>query len=99
MEEAFIANGLNILEGEGSSNTHYVVDNKIVPRPHNPALLENNVIKNVPMNSSLLIEDTLYENKEDTEIELSFNHPGRYQITLIKWPYLNKEFVYENPPQ
>ena len=34
----------------------------------------------------------------DTVAELSFEHVGKFQVTVEAWPYLNKEFTVENPP-
>jgi hypothetical protein len=74
----------------------YVLNGEVVNRPENPTTISGFVLSNVPVPSTIKINSVSYEASE-SEIELSFNLPGTYAVTVSTWPYLDKEFQVENP--
>lgn len=92
------ANTINQSFIEGSSNhkLDYVIDGCITPRPESPSYLDGMSIKNLPNPCVILIEGESYDCNE-TEVELSFSQPGIYKVLVLAWPFLDKEFIVENP--
>lgn len=84
------------VDGEWLGQDVYVVNGGVQPRPANPATLVGQVLENVPVPATIKINDTSYEANE-SRVELAFSQPGTYRVTVIAWPYLNKEFQVENP--
>lgn len=84
------------VEGEGSLTEDYVLGGEITPRPQMQASLSQHVITGLPTPCQLHIGNQSYECSDDT-VELFFDQPGTYQIRIEAWPYLDKEFVIENP--
>jgi hypothetical protein len=68
----------------------YVKDGEVVPRPENPAVLDGMFIRNIPENSTLLIEGVQYPASGDVELE--FTLPGNFIIKLKSFPEKRKEF-------
>lgn len=81
--------------GEGKAESDYVLDRVITPRPTQPTTLTGNFLENLPVPCKIIINGTEYDCNESTAT-LEFNQPGTYNIIVRAWPYIDKEFVYEN---
>lgn len=87
-----------MIEGRGIPSVNYVKDGKLAVRPFMQAERELNVLKNLPVPCQIVINGAVYDCDEPT-VELEFDQPGVYNITVRAWPYIDKEFVYENTAQ
>ena len=87
-----------MIEGRGIPAVNYVKDGKLATRPLMQVERELNVLKNLPVPCQIIINDAVYDCNEPT-VELEFDQPGTYSITVRAWPYIDKEFVYENTAQ
>lgn len=75
----------------------YVLDGVVTGRPENPTTIAGFVLSNVPVPSTIKINDASYEADEST-VELAFSQPGTYTVKVSSpWPILDKEFQVENP--
>jgi len=84
------------VEGAWFNKPFYVVDDEVLPQPENPTVLVNQTLTNVPVPATVIINGISYETNE-AQVELGFTQPGTYTVKVIAWPYLDKEFVIENP--
>ena len=84
------------VEGAWWGKPVYVVDGEVVSRPENPAVVSDQKLENVPVPATVIVNGTSYETNEST-VELGFNQPGTYTVKVVAWPYLDKEFIIENP--
>jgi len=98
IEPSAAAIGLPYIEGDYGA-LHYVVNGQVLPRPDCPAVLDGSALANVPAGSVIIINGQGYDCPEGGTVELEFDQPGQYTIRVTGWPYLDKEFTYENPPQ
>lgn len=85
------------VEGASNPDLHYVRDGAIVDRPESPAILSQHTLSALPVPCTITVGKATYS-CIDTVAELSFEHVGKFQVTIEAWPYLNKEFIVENPP-
>ncbi|UYY88123.1 hypothetical protein [Alcaligenes sp. SMD-FA] len=67
-------------------------------RPVCPIVAEGLVLRGVRPGSMITIEGQQYECVEGGDVELSFQYPGTYEITVTRWPYLDGRYTIENPP-
>ncbi len=67
-------------------------------RPAYPAAMEGLTLRGVRPGSTITIEGQRYECTEGGSVELSFQFPGTYEVTVTRWPYLNGRYTVENPP-
>lgn len=67
-------------------------------RPACPVVAEGLVLRGVRPGSVITLEQQQYECTEGGDVELSFQYPGTYEITVTRWPYLDGRYVVENPP-
>lgn len=86
------------VEGDWLNKDVYVKDGRVTPRPANPAKLDGLTLTDLPSPGTLHIDGAAYP-YEDSTVELEFDHPGTYKVRVESWPYLDKEFTVENPPQ
>jgi len=63
-----------------------------------PASIDGLVLRGVRPGSTITIEGQQYECPEGGDVELSFQYPGTYEITVTRWPYLDGRYTIENPP-
>jgi len=77
------ANGSFYLAGEGHWDTHYVdlATLTIQPRNANPTTISGTTLSNVPVPSTIIVDNVRYEADEAT-VELSFTHAGTYEVTV-----------------
>ncbi|MGE8150900.1 hypothetical protein ACQKP5_06565 [Pseudomonas vancouverensis] len=76
----------------------YVNNGEVVPRPRMSDIkLMGRVLYGVPAGASLSVEGQEYL-ADGSDIELAFDLPGAYRITVALWPYLDEEVVYEAQP-
>ncbi|MDK7586206.1 hypothetical protein QP575_10265 [Alcaligenes faecalis subsp. phenolicus] len=68
------------------------------PRRACPVFVEGLTLRDVRPGSVIMIEGRQYECSEGGDVELSFQHPGVYEITVSRWPYLDGSYTVENPP-
>lgn len=67
-------------------------------RPACPVITEGLLLRGVRPGSVITIEGQQHECAEGGDVELSFQYPGTYEITVTRWPYLDGRYVVENPP-
>lgn len=82
--------------GEWFGKPYYVLNGVATAKPVNPTTVSGDTLLNVPIPAKVLINNAPYDTNEAT-VELSFTHPGTYNVKVIAWPYLDKEFLIENP--
>ena len=63
-----------------------------------PVYVEGLTLRGVRPGSVIAIEGKHYQCPEGDDVELSFQYPGIYYITVSRWPYLDGRFTIENPP-
>ncbi|WP_341667334.1 hypothetical protein [Alcaligenes sp. SDU_A2] len=63
-----------------------------------PALVDGLTLRGVRPGSTITIDGQQYECAEGGDVELSFQYPGTYEITVTRWPYLDGRYTVENPP-
>lgn len=63
-----------------------------------PVTVDGLVLHGVRPGSTITIEGQQYECAEGGDVELSFQYPGTYEITVTRWPYLDGRYTIENPP-
>jgi hypothetical protein len=83
------------VEGDWNTKLFYVLDGMAVPRPENPTTISNEALENVPVPATVIINGVSYETNE-SRVELGFSQPGTYDVKVVAWPYLDKEFSVEN---
>lgn len=81
-----------------SLEENYVSAGEVIARPDCPATLEGSQLTGLPVPSVITINGVAYP-CEDDSAELEFDQPGSYQVVVSAWPYRDKEFTIENPPQ
>lgn len=79
-----------------SPEEHYVSDGELLLRPAGLAKLEGRVLSGVQTGAVVVIEGEEYI-ADGTDIELHFSAPGSYRVAVSSWPYLDQEFIVENP--
>lgn len=67
-------------------------------RPACPVEVDGLVLRGVRPGSTIMIEGQQYECAEGGDVELSFQYPGSYEVTVTRWPYLEGRVTIENPP-
>lgn len=83
------------IEGNYHWDTHYVFNGDAVKRPECPVILQGKTIVNVPVPAKITINGVDYDTNE-AEVELDFNFSGIYNVKVLAFPYLDKEFQIEN---
>lgn len=92
-DEIFMAAGAHV-----SDVTHYVVDGEVSLRPSMSSMkLIGKTLCGVPVGATLGIEGREYV-ADGSDVELEFDLPGIYPISVTLWPYLDAEIVYESQP-
>ena len=97
------------IEGSWSGRTHYLANGVLAQRPENPVELDGLTLRRMPVPCTINIRDADRDGNipgrdkvypcDVPEAELGFEHPGRYRVRVECWPYLDKEFIVENPPR
>ena len=64
-----------------------------------PAVIEGLVLRDVLPGSLVQIEGEQYECAQGGDVELAFQFPGTYEVTVSRWPYLDGRYTVENPSQ
>lgn len=77
---------------------HYVDGGTWQPRPQCAAQLEGSRLVDLPAPCKIRINDAAYD-CPDATADLEFDQPGTYRVVVSAWPYMDKEFTVENPPQ
>jgi len=90
-----LSEGCGLIEGTADPATEYILNKKVTARPDMQAVLEGLVVKNLPVPCALFIDGNKYDCTED-HAELEFDAPRTYKVTVIAFPYLDKEFEIEN---
>ena len=63
-----------------------------------PVVVDGLTRRGVRPGSMITIEGQQYECAEGGDVELSFQFPGTYEVTVTRWPYLNGRYTVDNPP-
>lgn len=79
-------------------STWWYSDAKVNKRLPCTAMLDGMMLRDVQPGSLVMIEGEQYECPEGGDIELSFQFPGTYEVTVSCWPYLDGSYIVENPP-
>jgi hypothetical protein len=78
------------------SEACYVVNNEVVRRPIMGTTVERSILKGVLAGSTITIEGREYVG-DGTDIELEFSLAGEHTVKVSLWPYVDQEFIIENP--
>jgi hypothetical protein len=84
------------IDGEWDCQVYYVTNNQATLRPENPTTVSGQILENVPVPATVIVNGTSYETSE-SRVELGFSQPGTYAVKVVAWPHLDKEFSVENP--
>lgn len=77
---------------EGNPETQYVSGGQLVNRPLQQTTLTNQTLNNLPVPSTVTINDVDYP-CNDTVCELAFSYPGTYLVRVTAFPHLDYETV------
>lgn len=64
-----------------------------------PVQTQGLILSGVLPGSTITIEGQRYECADGGDVELSFQFPGAFEITVSCWPYLDGSYIVENPSQ
>lgn len=89
--------GLKML-GEGTIDTHWVSNGEVLEKTPCPAILDGLFLRDVPVPAIITIDGVRYETSEPV-VELTFNLPGIYTVTIESIPHLPISFMvtHEDP--
>lgn len=94
-----------VLEGQGQSHTHYVVNTEIVERPLMGATINKNsisadnidaaIVSNIPNGTQYKVRGYAMASGEinDGVFSLTTDTPGVYEINLFNFPYQDAVFL------
>lgn len=82
-----------VIEGTADAVTQKIdVDTRtVVSRLVNPAKLVGAELQDVPVGSTVIINNTSYP-VTDSTVTLDFTYPGTYKILVTGWPYQDAKF-------
>ena len=93
-----------IQEGRELLTASFVFDGAIKTRPTQQTTLSNTpahangidaiVLQHLPIPCTVAVASTVYE-VDDGTLEISFDTPGEYPITITSFPHLDKTFTVE----
>lgn len=75
-----------VLIGIADSNTNYINNNKVMTREPLPYKVIGNMLE-VPIGTSVTIDNNLYGNTESGEIEFDIPKEDTYEVRLSLFPY------------
>lgn len=81
---------------EGDDVTHYVLAGEAVQREVQLVTLVGMKLRGVRMGASVIIEGESYNVTDTNDIELEFSYPGKYEVKVIDWPYIDWSVEVEN---
>lgn len=84
------------VDGLWFAETHYIPNGEVTLRPENPAILAGLELSDLHVPCEIKINNQSYLCTESTAT-LAFTHPSAYKVTVIAWPYLDKEFSIDYP--
>ena len=84
-----------MMEGIADRDLHYIKNGQITDRPIQQTKLNGLTLTGLPAPCTIFINGTPYECDSDT-IELEFDQPTTYTITVESWPYQDWSTTYEN---
>ena len=90
--------GVGILNVASSPENDYVLDGEVTPRPKMLLEIDGLTILGVHPNSEIIIENETYPCPDGGDVSLNFLHPGKYNVMVRCFPYLNKEFEIDYQP-
>lgn len=85
------------VEGE-YDDTWWLRSGNPVKRQPCPAVADGLFLRGVPAGSTIIIEGESYACDAGGDISLTFEYPGTYNVRVIRWPYLDGEYIIENSP-
>lgn len=88
--------GLRCMPGRASLSLDYVADGEVVRRLKMNPFIDGGSISDLPAACSVQVNDVMYE-CSDGIVELEFEQPGKYRVTVRAFPFLDLELEYENP--
>ena len=93
----FDVEGVGLILGEYSPNTHYIDVSKTIPSPtmksENPATIAGQTISNIHNPSVVDCGDLGSFEVIDGVFDFEIDIPGEYEITVKSVPYFDKTFV------
>lgn len=84
------------VDGLWDADSHYVLAGEVIPRPEMNLIIHGMHVANLPVPCIININGVVYP-CNDGAADLDLYYPGTYQVKVIAWPYINKEFEIENP--
>lgn len=88
-ETMIAAQGVNIVLGHESPDTHYVVNRAFAKRQTSPARIGmDKTLQHIPPGAMIWINDKCYPATEPV-CSLEFTYPGTYRIRIECFPYLD----------
>jgi hypothetical protein len=79
--------GERVLRAASNPDTDFVRDGQIVRKEPAPFRVVGNRIEGIPLPASAAIDGTLYE-LHDGVLDIEFDYPGRYSVTVLTVPFL-----------
>lgn len=83
--------GLKML-ADASGETHWVSDGEVLEKTPCPAFLDGLTLRDVPVPATVSIDGARYPTDEPV-VELTFNHPGIYTVTIESIPHMPISFM------
>lgn len=100
--EVVIAPTLMYWEGfhyEGEyDDSYYFFDGEPIKRPDNTTYLDGLVLRDVPPDSTILIDGAEYPCPDGGDVSLNFSLRGKYSVMVLSFPHLDKEFTIDYQP-
>lgn len=93
---AYVAAGEHLIESDKDPALYYLKKGTLTLRPTQDTTLSGSRLDCMPTPWTLYINGTEYSG--DTRYaDLDIDQPGVYSLLVVSWPYLEKEFSFENP--
>lgn len=90
IETQLLSSNYYIEGGRVDDSRFYIQNQQVVPRPTFSESITGTTISNLPIPTTIVIDDTPYT-IDDGSAELSFSLLGTYRVRLYSFPYQDKE--------
>ena len=86
---------MNLMEGSADPATQYIKNGQITGRPIQQTKLTGLTLTDLPVPCAIFINGQSYECDSEA-VELEFDQPTLYEISVESWPYQSWSTMYEN---